>query len=32
VKIGQRDGLAQVAQAHQDLEGRRTVGSSLLIP
>lgn len=32
VKIGQRYGLAQVAQAHQDLEGRRTVGSSLLIP
>ncbi len=32
VKIGQRYALADAAQAHRELEGRRTTGSSLLIP
>jgi NADPH2:quinone reductase len=32
IDIGQRYPLAEVARAHQDLEGRRTTGSSLLIP
>jgi NADPH2:quinone reductase len=32
VVIGQRYPLAQVGEAHADLEGRRTTGSSVLIP
>lgn len=32
VNIGQRYELVQVGQAHQDLEGRKTVGSSVLLP
>ena len=30
VTIGQRYTLAQVAQAHRDLESRRTIGSSVM--
>lgn len=30
--IGQRYALADVVQAHRDLEGRKTIGSGLLIP
>jgi NADPH2:quinone reductase len=32
VFIGQRYGLAQAADAHRDLEGRRTTGSTVLLP
>ena len=32
VTIGHRYALEDVAQAHRDLEGRKTVGSSILIP
>jgi NADPH:quinone reductase len=32
VVIGQRYPLARAAEAHRDLEGRRTTGSSVLIP
>jgi NADPH2:quinone reductase len=32
VAIGQRYPLAEAAQAHRDLETRRTVGASVLIP
>jgi NADPH:quinone reductase len=32
VHIGQRYALAQAAQAHRDLESRRTIGSTVLIP
>ena len=32
VSIGQRYPLAEAAQAHRDLETRRTVGASVLIP
>jgi len=32
ISIGQRYALADVAQAHRDLEGRRTTGSTLLLP
>ncbi|MDH4260445.1 MAG: quinone oxidoreductase [Gammaproteobacteria bacterium] len=32
VKIGQRHALADAAQAHRDLESRRTTGSTLLMP
>ena len=32
VRIGQTYPLAKAAQAHRDLESRRTTGSSLLIP
>jgi len=32
VHIGQRYALADAAQAHGDLEGRRTIGASVLIP
>jgi NADPH2:quinone reductase len=32
VRIGHRYPLADAAQAHQDLEGRRTTGKVLLIP
>jgi len=32
VNIGQRYALRDVAQAHRDLEGRKTTGSALLIP
>lgn len=32
VEIGQRYPLADVAEAHRALEGRRTVGSTILIP
>jgi len=32
VIIGQRYGLAQAADAHRDLEGRRTTGSTVLLP
>ncbi|WP_321965049.1 quinone oxidoreductase [Paraburkholderia sp. J7] len=30
--IGRRYALADVAQAHRDLEGRKTIGSSVLLP
>jgi NADPH2:quinone reductase len=32
VHIGQRYPLAEAAQAHRDLEARRTVGSTILVP
>ena len=32
VSIGQRYPMEQAAQAHRDLEGRRTIGSTVLIP
>lgn len=32
VEVNQRYALADVAQAHRDLEGRKTTGSTLLIP
>jgi NADPH2:quinone reductase len=32
VTIGQRYALTEAAQAHRDLEGRRTTGSTVLIP
>jgi NADPH2:quinone reductase len=32
VHIGQRYALAEAAQAHRDLEARRTVGSTILVP
>ena len=32
IDIRQRYPLSEVARAHQDLEARRTTGSSLLIP
>jgi NADPH2:quinone reductase len=32
VRIGRAYPLADAAQAHRDLEARRTTGSSLLIP
>jgi NADPH2:quinone reductase len=32
IEIGQTYALSDVAQAHRDLEGRRTVGSTVLIP
>jgi NADPH2:quinone reductase len=32
IEIGQTFALRDVAQAHRDLEGRRTVGSTVLIP
>jgi NADPH2:quinone reductase len=32
IEIGQTHALQDVAQAHRDLEGRRTVGSTVLIP
>lgn len=32
VRIGQRYALADAAQAHRDLEGRRTTGSTILVP
>ena len=32
VVIGQRYALADAAQAHRDLEGRRTTGSTVLVP
>lgn len=32
VEIGQTYALEDVAQAHRDLEGRRTIGSTVLIP
>src|SRR6266480_2338681 len=32
VLIGQRYPLAQAAEAHRDLEGRRTTGSTVLVP
>jgi NADPH2:quinone reductase len=32
IEIGQTYALQDVAQAHRDLEGRRTVGSTVLIP
>ncbi len=32
VDIGQRYALADAAQAHRDLEGRKTVGASVLLP
>ncbi|MEC7932796.1 MAG: quinone oxidoreductase, partial [Pseudomonadota bacterium] len=31
-KIGQRFALADAADAHRALEGRRTVGATILIP
>ncbi|MGH8181573.1 MAG: quinone oxidoreductase family protein [Steroidobacteraceae bacterium] len=32
VRIGQRYALTDAAQAHRDLEGRRTTGSTVLVP
>jgi len=32
IEIGQTYALQDVAQAHRDLEGRRTVGSTVLMP
>jgi NADPH:quinone reductase len=32
VVIGQRYPLTQAAEAHRDLEGRRTTGSTVLVP
>lgn len=32
VEIGQRYALEDAAQAHRDLEGRKTIGASILIP
>ena len=32
VEIGQRYALADAARAHADLEGRRTTGSTILVP
>lgn len=32
ITVGQRYALADVASAHRDLEGRRTTGSTLLLP
>ena len=32
VAVGQTYPLAEAARAHQDLQGRRTVGATLLIP
>jgi NADPH2:quinone reductase len=32
IEIGRRYALADAAQAHRDLEGRRTTGASLLLP
>jgi NADPH2:quinone reductase len=32
IRIGQRYPLADAADAHRDLEARRTVGSTVLIP
>lgn len=32
VRVGQRYALAEVAQAHRDLEARRTTGSTVLVP
>jgi hypothetical protein len=32
VRIGQRYGLDEVTRAHQDMEGRATISSSVLIP
>ena len=32
IEIGQTYPLRDVAQAHRDLEGRRTVGSTVLLP
>jgi NADPH2:quinone reductase len=31
-EIGQRFPLAQAAEAHRALEGRRTLGSTILLP
>ena len=32
IEIGQSYPLAEVAQAHRDMEGRKTTGSTILIP
>jgi NADPH2:quinone reductase len=32
IEIGQTYPLQDAAQAHRDLEGRRTVGSTVLLP
>ena len=32
IEINQRYELAQAQQAHRDLEGRKTTGSSVLLP
>jgi len=32
IRVGQSYPLAEVARAHQDLEGRRTTGSTILLP
>ena len=32
VEIHQRYSLAEVEQAHRDLEGRRTTGSTVILP
>ena len=32
IQISQRYKLADAAQAHRDLEGRKTVGASVILP
>jgi NADPH2:quinone reductase len=32
IEIGQTYALSDVARAHRELEGRRTVGSTVLLP
>ena len=32
IEINQRYSLANVAQAHADLEGRKTTGSTIIVP
>jgi NADPH2:quinone reductase len=32
IRVGQRYGLAEAAQAHRDLEARKTIGSTVLVP
>ncbi|HNQ76959.1 MAG TPA: zinc-binding dehydrogenase, partial [Pseudothauera hydrothermalis] len=32
IEVNQRYPLADAAQAHRDLEGRRTTGSTVLLP
>ena len=32
IEINQRYKLAEAAQAHRDLEGRKTTGSTILLP
>jgi NADPH2:quinone reductase len=32
IRVGQRYALADAAQAHRDLEARKTTGSTVLVP